>query len=39
LSREGIWAVILSAAFVKWLQGKVLAPVVEGNQTLLRLTP
>ena len=38
LSVEAIWAIILSVAFVKWLPGKVLAPVVEGNQTLLRLT-
>jgi hypothetical protein len=38
LSVEAIWAIILSAAFVKWLRGKVLDPVVEGNQTLLRLT-
>ena len=39
LSVEARWAIILSAAFVKWLQGKVLDPVVEGNQALLRLTP
>jgi len=38
LSREAIWAIILSAAFIKWLRGKVLDPVVEGNQALLRLT-
>jgi len=38
LSREAIWAIILSVAFVKWLRGKVLDPVVEGNQTLLRLS-
>ncbi len=38
LSVEAIWAIILSAAFVKWLRGKVLEPVVEGNQILLRLT-
>jgi hypothetical protein len=38
LSTEAIWAVILSAAFVKWLRGKVLAPVVHGDQILLRLS-
>lgn len=38
LSIEAVWAIILSAAFVKWLRGKVLDPVVEGNQTLMRLT-
>lgn len=38
LSVEAIWAIILSVAFVKWLRGKVLHPVIEGNQTLLRLT-
>lgn len=39
LSVEAIWAIILSAAFIKWLRGKVLDPVVEANQHLLRLTP
>ncbi len=38
LSVEQIWALILSAAFVKWLQEKVLHPVSDGAQTLLRLT-
>jgi hypothetical protein len=38
LSAEQVWALILSAAFVKWLQGKVLHPVSDGAQTLLRLT-
>ena len=37
LSTEAIWAIILSAAFVKWLQGKVLHPVAEGDQMLLQL--
>lgn len=36
LSIETVWAIILSVAFVKWLQGKVLDPVVEGNQILLQ---
>lgn len=39
LSTEAIWAIILSAAFVKWLRGKVLQPVTHGNQVLLRLSP
>ena len=30
-------AVGLSAAFVKWLQGKVLQPVSQGGQMLFRL--
>jgi hypothetical protein len=38
LSVEAIWAIILSTAFVKWLRGKVLDPVADGNQILLRLT-
>jgi len=38
LSVEAIWAIILSVAFVKWLRGKVLNPVAEGSQLLLRLT-
>lgn len=37
LSVEAIWAIILSAAFVKWLRGKVLRPVMHGDQVLLRL--
>ncbi len=37
LSVEAIWAIILSVAFVKWLRGKVLTPVVEGDQMLLQL--
>lgn len=38
LSKQRAWAVILSLAFVKWLQGKVLDPIVEEDQMLLRLT-
>jgi hypothetical protein len=38
LSREQVCAIILSAAFLKWLRGKVLHPVSDGPQTLLRLT-
>ncbi len=38
VSVESIWAIILSVAFVKWLRGKVLDPVVEGDQILLLLT-
>lgn len=37
LSAEGRWAVILSAAFIKWLRGKILHPVTEGDQILLQL--
>ena len=37
LSTETRWAVILSAAFIKWLRGKVLHPVSEGDQVLLQL--
>ena len=37
LSTETIWAIILSAAFVKWLRGKVLRPVTHGDQILLHL--
>jgi hypothetical protein len=37
LSVEAIWAIILSAAFVKWLRGKLLRPVTHGNQVLLQL--
>jgi len=35
LKVEARWALILSAAFVKWLRGKVLQPVAEGGQLLL----
>ena len=38
LSAEAIWAIILSAAFVKWLQGKVLRPVMHGDQVLMQLS-
>lgn len=31
------WALILSAAFIKWLKGKVLHPVSDGDQMLLKL--
>ena len=34
LSVERIWAIILSAAFVKWLRGKALDPVADGNRML-----
>lgn len=37
LSVEMRWAIILSAAFVKWLRGKVLDPVADGSQRLLLL--
>jgi hypothetical protein len=37
LSVEERWAVILSAAFIKWLRGKILHPVTEGEQILLQL--
>jgi hypothetical protein len=37
LSAEAIWAIILSAAFVKWLRGKVLRPGMHGDQVLLHL--
>jgi hypothetical protein len=37
LTAEDIWAVILSAAFVKWLHGKVLRPVMHGDQVLMQL--
>jgi hypothetical protein len=36
-SPEAIWAIILSAAFVQWLRGKVLRPVMLGDQVLLQL--
>jgi len=35
LSASQRWTVILSAAFVKWLKGKILSPVSDGNQILL----
>lgn len=38
LSVEAVWAVTLSATFVKWLRGKVLQPVSQGGQMLLQLT-
>jgi hypothetical protein len=38
LNTEKLWAIILSVAFVKWLRGKVLDPVIEANQTLLMFT-
>jgi hypothetical protein len=37
LSMDDVWAMILSAAFVKWLRGKVLRPVMHGDQVLLQL--
>lgn len=37
LNVEARWAVILSAAFIKWLRGKILYPVTEGDQILLQL--
>ena len=37
LSTDAIWAIILSAAFVQWLRGKVLRPVTHGAQVLLQL--
>ena len=37
LTVEALWASILSAAFVKWLRGKVLRPVMHGDQVLLHL--
>jgi hypothetical protein len=37
LSIEARWAIILSAAFVKWLHGKILQPIVHGNQILFQL--
>ncbi len=37
LSVEARWAVILSVAFIKWLRGKILYPVTEGDQILLQL--
>jgi len=37
LSVEMRWAMILSVAFVKWLRGKTLQPVSDGNQVLLQL--
>jgi hypothetical protein len=37
LSIEAVWAIILSVAFVKWLKGRVLHPLVEDDQMLLQL--
>ncbi|MEI6168314.1 MAG: hypothetical protein WCS52_14120 [bacterium] len=37
LSVEAFWAMILSAAFIKWLRGKVLQPVMHGDQVLFQL--
>jgi len=37
VSVEAVWAIILSVAFVKWLRGKALNPVVQGDQMLLQL--
>jgi hypothetical protein len=37
LSTEAIWAIILSTASVHWLRGKVLQPVMHGDQVLLQL--
>jgi hypothetical protein len=38
LSAEALWAMILSAAFIKWLKGKVLQPVMHGDQVLFQLS-
>ena len=38
LSTEAVWAMILSAAFIKWLRGKVLQPVMHGDQVLLQIS-
>ena len=38
LSAEALWAMILSAAFIKWLRGKVLMPVMHGDQVLFQLS-
>jgi len=37
LSVEVIWAIILSVAFIKWLRGKALHSITDGDQMLLRL--
>lgn len=37
LSVEAIWAIILSVAFVKWLRGRALHPLADGDQMLLQL--
>ena len=37
LGVEVAWALILSAAFIKWLRGKILYPVANGDQMLLSL--
>jgi hypothetical protein len=36
-SAEATWAIILSAAFIKWLRGKALRPVMHAHQVLLHL--
>ena len=38
LSTEARWAIILSAAFIKWLRGRILYPVTENDQILLQLS-
>lgn len=38
LTAEERWVLILSAAFIKWLRGRVLKPVADGQQMLLYLT-
>jgi hypothetical protein len=38
LTAEERWVLILSAAFVKWLRGRVLKPLADGQQMLLYLT-
>jgi len=35
LSAQDRWRYILSAAFIKWLKGRVLAPVYDGSQILM----
>ena len=37
LKPEEAWALILSAAFFKWLKGRVLHPISDGDQLLLQL--
>lgn len=38
LTAEERWVLILSVAFVKWLRGRVLKPIADGQQMLLYLT-
>lgn len=38
LTAEERWVLILSVAFVKWLRGRVLKPLADGQQMLLYLT-